>query len=293
VTCGEDIRSPGAGNVDVEAASIDGEPAARVRCVAMAYVTAALTAVAVIAVAWLAGTRRLLARTTAPLARATIVDPEKHTTMDERGAVRSVQAADIRLPAEALERLWTPMHLERLARTYWRYLTRWTLGIIRVKYEEDERAVVLLTRPFVLLRFRAPEYEMDSDCGRVRWRITSGLLVSRAAQGGDGYLQIEVCRCEPVDEQTARVHIEVEVANFYPALASAVARWLYAVTQSRIHVVVTHGFLRSLARLDLAESVVGRYEPRDRDAPPEPPASEPASPEPPASEPASPEHTAA
>jgi len=249
----------------------------------MAYVAAVLAAVAVLAIAWFAGVRRLLARATT-VARATIVDPEKHTTMDERGAVRSVQAAEIRLPAEALERLWTPMHLERLARTYWRYLTRWTLGLIRVKYDEHERAVVLLTRPFVLLRFGAPEYEMDSRRGRVRWRIVSGLLVSRGAHGGDGYLQIEVRRCEPVDQHTAQVHIEVEVANFYPALASAVARWFYTATQSRIHVVVTHGFLRSLARLDLAESVVGRYGPRPHDAAPGPR---------PAGEEASPEHTAA
>src|ERR687889_2577853 len=224
----------------------------------MADVAAVLAAVALLAVACFAAIRRLRARA-APGTHATIVDPEKHTTMDDRGAVRSVQAADVRLPAEALERLWTPMHLERLARTYWRYLTRWTLGLIRVKYDDDERAVVFLTRPFVLLRFRAPEYEMDSHCGRVRWRIASGLLVSRGARNGDGHLQIEVCRCESVDDRTARVHIEVEVANFYPALASGVARWFYAVTQSRIHVVVTHGFLRSLARLDLAESVVGRF----------------------------------
>jgi hypothetical protein len=240
----------------------------------MPDLAAVLAAVAVLAVAVSAGLRRVLARP-APGTHATIVDPENSTTMDERGAVRSVQAADIRLPAEALERLWTPMHLERLARTYWRYLTRWTLGLIRVKYESDERAVVFLTRPFVLLRFRAPEYEMDSSCGRVRWRIASGLLVSRGAKDGDGYLQIEVCRCEPVDERTARVRIEVEVANFYPALASGVARWFYAVTQSRIHVLVTHGFLRSLAHLDLAESVVGRYEQRPRDELPEPPAEQP------------------
>jgi hypothetical protein len=237
----------------------------------MPDVAAVLAAVAVLAVASSAGIRRLRGRP-APGTHATIVDPENSTTMDERGAVRSVQAADIRLPAEALERLWTPMYLERLARTYWLYLTRWTLGLIRVKYDRDERAVVFLARPFVLLRFRAPEYEMDSRCGRVRWRIASGLLVSRGARDGDGYLQIEVCRCEPVDERTARVRIEVEVANFYPALASGVARWFYAVTQSRIHVIVTHGFLRSLARLDLAESVVGRYEPRSRDELPEPPA---------------------
>jgi hypothetical protein len=241
----------------------------------MADATAVLAAVAVLAVAVLAGIRRVLARP-APGTYATIVDPEKHTTMDEHGAVRSIQAADVRLPAEALERLWTPMYLERLARTYWRYLTRWTLGLIRVRYDEDERAVVFLTRPFVLLRFRAPEYELGTDCGRVRWGIASGLLVSRGARNGDGYLQIEVCRCAPVDDRTARVHIEVEVANFYPALASGVARWFYAVTQSRIHVVVTHGFLRSLARLDLAESVVGRYEPPAPGGQPEqPPAEQP------------------
>ena len=240
----------------------------------MPDVAAVLAAVAVLAVASAAALLRLLARP-APGTHATIVDPEKHTTMDERGAVRSVQAADITLPAEALERLWTPMHLERLARTYWQYLTRWTLGLIRVKYDEDERAIVLLTRPFVLLRFRAPEYEIDASCGRVRWRIASGLLVSRAARDGDGYLQIEVRRCEPIDERTARVHTEVEVANFYPALASGVARWFYAVTQSRIHVLVTHGFLRSLARLDLAESVVGRYEPRSPEERSEPPSEQP------------------
>ncbi|HWC26380.1 MAG TPA: hypothetical protein VG474_07340, partial [Solirubrobacteraceae bacterium] len=204
-----------------------------------------------------------------------LVDPEEHTTMDARGAVRSVQAADLTLPAAALEELWSPMYLERLARTYWRFLTRCTLGLVRVKYDEDERAVVLLARPFVLLRFRAPEYAMDATRGIVRWRIASGMLVSRAGHN-DGHLQIEIERCAQIDGQTARAHVEVEVANFYPALASAIARWFYSATQSRIHVVITHGFLRSLAKLDLAESVVGRYAaPLDVTAVPDPPAREP------------------
>jgi hypothetical protein len=193
------------------------------------------------------------------LAQAVIVDPEEHTTMDARGAVRSVQAADLTLAPLALDAIWTPMHLERLARTYWRFLSRCTLGLIRVVYDDDGRMVVFVARPLVLLRFKAPEYEMDAERGMVRWRIERGVLVSRAGRGGDGHLQIEVRRCDPVDAVTARVHVEVEVANFYPALASGIARWFYAATQSRIHVVVTHGFLRSLARLDLAESVVGRY----------------------------------
>ena len=207
------------------------------------------------------------------VAQAVLTEPSDDTTMDANGAVRSVQAAELTLPATALAELWSPMHLERLARTYWRFLSRCTLGLVRVKYEADERAVVFLTRPFVLLRFRAPQYAMDADRGVVRWRIASGVLVSRAARGGDGYLQIEVERCAPVDAVTARARVEVEVANFYPALASGVARWLYSATQSRIHVIVTHGFLRSLARLDLAESVVGRYGPPDDvDAVPDPPA---------------------
>ena len=229
---------------------------------AMADVAVALVAVAALAFAGFA-VRRRLPSSRAPGTRVRIVDAANLTTMDDNGAVRSVQAADITLPRQTLERLWTPMHLERLARTYWRYLSRWMLGLVRVKYDDDERAIVFLTRPFVLLRFRAPEYEMDSRHGRVRWRIASGLLVSRSAHDGDGYLQIEVTRCGPVDERTERVHIEVEVANFYPALASSIARWFYKITQSRIHVWVTHGYLRSLARLELAESVVG---PLRRDA---------------------------
>ncbi|MDX6719590.1 MAG: hypothetical protein QOJ63_1844 [Solirubrobacteraceae bacterium] len=238
----------------------------------MAGVAARIAAfAAALGVAWLAAARRLLNRSKR-IARAVIVDPDEHTTMDERGAVRSIQAADLTLPADALEEIWTPMYLERLARTYWRFLSRCTLGLIRVLYDDDGRSVVLLARPFVLLRFKTPEYEMDADRGIVRWRIERGVLVGRSGHDGDGHLQIEVRRCEPVDGDMARVHVEVEVANFYPSLASSVARWFYAATQSRIHVIVTHGFLRSLARLDLAESVVGRYAtPEQSDAVPDPP----------------------
>jgi hypothetical protein len=158
-----------------------------------------------------------------------------------------------------VEELWTPVNLERLARTYWRFLTRVTLGLIRVHYTERERFVVLLFRPFVLLSFQAPEYELDADRGVVRWRIEKGILVSGRGRSGDGYLEIEVSR-RPADEPGSDViRCAVEVANFYPALASGIANWFYLNTQSRIHVLVTHGFLRSLARLDLADSQVGHF----------------------------------
>jgi hypothetical protein len=170
------------------------------------------------------------------------------------GAVRSVQTADLLLGETALKEIWSPTHLERLARTYWRFLTRATLGLIRVRYTEAERSVVLLARPLKLLTFHAPEYEMDSSRGLVRWRIARGLLVARRGRDGGGYLQIEVRRRPGQDPAHAHLHVEVEVANFYPSIASGLSRRLYNATQSRIHVIVTHGFLRSLARGDLADA---------------------------------------
>ena len=164
--------------------------------------------------------------------------------MDELGAVRSIQAADLSMPEQELIELWSPMYLERLARTYWKYLSRVSLGLIRVRYSEDERAVVLLAKPFVLLRFHAPDYELDGDRGLVRWRIRDGVLV---AQRDHGFLEIEVHRAPADQPGYANAHVEVEIAAFYPVIALRFARWLYVNTQSRIHVLVTHGFLRSLA----------------------------------------------
>jgi len=196
-------------------------------------------------------------------AQAVICDPPSATSQQDSrtGAVRSVQAADIFLPARELEQLWSPMYLERLARTYWRFLSRVTLGLIRVCYTERERYVVLLLRPLRLLTFHAPEYEMDPLRGLVRWRIARGLLVARRGRGR-GYLQIEVRRHPAEPGERTKLHVEVEVANFYPATAFGLSRRIYDATQSRIHVTVTHSFLRSLAQLDLAESRVGRLVPK-------------------------------
>jgi hypothetical protein len=175
------------------------------------------------------------------------------------GAVRSVQSAEVILPADTVDALWSPLYLERLARTYWRFLTRATLGLVRVYYTEGERYVCLLLRPLKLLTFHAPEYELDERHGVVRWRIARGLLVARRGHDGDGYLQIDVERRRAQRPGCVNVAVEVEVANFYPAIASRLSRFVYTQTQSRIHVILTHGFLRSLARLDLEESVVGRF----------------------------------
>ena len=181
------------------------------------------------------------------------------TRIDRKGRVSSIQSAEVRMPAAALDAIWTPLHMERLARTYWRFLTRSTLGLIRVEYTDTARYVVFLRRPFVLLAFHEPEYELTADRGIVRWRIDRGVLVAPTGAGADGFLEIDVRRMPSATPGEVGLHVEVEVANFYPRLALSVTQWFYAVTQSRIHVLVTYGFLRSLARLDLAESQVGAY----------------------------------
>jgi hypothetical protein len=196
------------------------------------------------------------------------------------GSVSSKQTAEVTVPRVELDRIWTPEYLERLARTYWRFLTRVSLGVLRVLYTEDSRQIVVLTRPFVLLRFHKPEYEAEADGGTVTWRIEKGALVAPAGRGR-GYLRISVRRPSAdggADEVT--VAVSSEVSSFYPVIAgwgwfSRFGRAIYRVTQYRIHVIVTRAFLRSLARLDLAPSVVGSIK-----APDEPPAAAARSPGP-------------
>jgi hypothetical protein len=196
-------------------------------------------------------------------ARAVIVSPRESTVVARDGTVRSVQTAELTVTAADLDRLWNPTNLENLARTYWRFLSRVTLGLIRVVYGEDERSVVLLARPLTLLRFGAPEYVLDGDHGKVTWRIRDGLLVARAGRGC-GFLALDVRRFDPPTEAHGepKLRIEVEVSNFYPAIAAGFSMPVYEATQSSIHVLVTHAFLRSLATLDLAESRVGRLAPQ-------------------------------
>ena len=186
------------------------------------------------------------------------VSPRTSTVIAADGAVRSVQSADITLARTDLDRMWTADNLENLARTYWRFLSRVTLGLIRVVYGRDDRSVVFLGRPLTLLRFKAPEYSIDAGHGNVRWLIQGGLLVARAGRGC-GFLSLDVRRApDDLSRPDATLHIQVEVANFYPAIAAGFSTPVYEATQSAIHVLVTHAFLRSLGHLHLARSKVGK-----------------------------------
>jgi hypothetical protein len=200
-----------------------------------------------------------------------VEEPESHTASD--GSVTSKQVADVTLPRSELDRIWSAEYLERLARTYWIFLTRISLGLLRVVYTPESREVVLLRRPFRLLTFKAPRYEAETGRGTVTWPIARGLLVAPNGRGR-GFLRMTVERPDAPAGEEVTVRVSSEVANFYPAIAAGwlphwIARiggWLYRETQLRIHVIVTNAFLRSLARLELAPSVVGALRARAEDA---------------------------
>lgn len=198
---------------------------------------------------------------TRDLARVKLIE-EPESDFSPGGPVTSKQEAEITLSRREFERLWRPEYLERLARTYWRWLSRISLGLLRVVYAPDSRRIVFLTPPFTLLRFHAPEYETKQDCGSVTWRIDRGLLVAPPGRG-KGFLRIMVTRQPEASEDEVIARVSSEVANFYPAIGgwgwfSRIGGRIYRATQLRIHVIVTRAFLRSLARLDLVPSKVGQ-----------------------------------
>jgi hypothetical protein len=156
----------------------------------------------------------------------------------------------LELPAGS-PRLWTRAFLEWTAIEYWRVITRWTLGLIRVRYDGEDQCVVLVARPLTLLRFHEPEFELTDDRGVVSWRIKRGILV---AQNGreSGFLALSIARIGSGASGRPRVRMELQVRNFYPWLRgtgwfAAIGVWIYAQTQQRIHRAVSRRFLRRVA----------------------------------------------
>lgn len=177
--------------------------------------------------------------------------PDRLGKVPRTGAVGSVQAAELDV-REPVERLMNRAFLEPAAAEYWRVITRFTLGLVRVTSDGDDQCIVLIWRPLVLLRFHAPEYESEEGRADVTWRVKRGILVS--PHGRDrGFLRLSLERLGSSSANgRRRVRARMEVRNFYPWLrgAGAFARvgvWIYAQTQQRIHRAVTRRFLLKLA----------------------------------------------
>jgi hypothetical protein len=216
--------------------------------------------------------RRIFRRRRDARARVQIIETP-HGSKAEDGSVTTKQVAAVTMPRAELDSIWNAEHLERLARTYWSFLRKVSLGILRVKYTPDSREIVVLTRPFTLLRFHAPDYETGTNKGAVTWRIAKGLLVAPMGRS-KGFLRLAVERIPPAAGDSGRLAnlvVSSEVANFYPTIGgwgwfAKIGSWIYEQTQLRIHVILTNAFLRSLARLDLAPSVVGALRARAEEA---------------------------
>jgi hypothetical protein len=206
--------------------------------------------------------RKLLPSNRPLPARVKLVHVPEQGYRDD-GSVTTRQEAEVTLPREALERMWTVENLENLARTYWAFLIRISHGLLKIRYRSDSREIVAFGF-IVLLRFHKPDYEANSCRGCVTWRIHEGLLV---APGGrdKGHLRICVERPEDLNgDDGVTVKVICEVGAFVPMLTfpglralSGFGRWLYRQTQLRIHVIITQAFLRSLGNLELEQSQVG------------------------------------
>jgi uncharacterized protein YbjT (DUF2867 family) len=183
--------------------------------------------------------------------------PDRLERVPRTGAVGSTQAGEMRLPdGVPASRVIGREFLADAAPEYWRFVTRVTLGAIRIVEDRDELVLVLLGRPLALLRFRRPEYELEELSGSVTWPISRGVLVARNGRD-QGFLRLSVTdirRASSAD--STRVRLQMEVRNFYPWIRGAgrfarIGAWLYGETQQRMHRVITRSFLRSLAAAPL------------------------------------------
>ena len=193
-----------------------------------------------------------------PVANALISAIRRTTRRWTAGAVRSDpgrqrgHAAD-----EALAELWPPTNLERLARTYWCTSSRVSLGLIRVHYSRRRaRTSSSSPAPSSCCASSPPEYELTRDRGD-RALAHPRRPARRRARGDDGYLEIDVRRLPSERAGYGALHVEVEVANFYPALAGrSVVLRQHAVAHPRDR----HPRIpQAPGPLELEESAVGRF----------------------------------
>jgi hypothetical protein len=173
-------------------------------------------------------------------------------TVGREAGVRSVQKAELELPAEALERVWNRAGLECLGQRYWYPIDRGTRGLLHVMHRDGRPTVTLAGLPPALMRLHAPAYSVAGNVAEVRWRIGGGLLV--ASTGRDtGLLRIEARRTAG-SREAARVAVQITVAveDFHPRLRgrgglTRMGTWLYRGTQLRWHVWQAREFLHALA----------------------------------------------
>ena len=173
-----------------------------------------------------------------PSSGAVLVSSSEETLLQPGCAVRSLQHAELTVPAGALERYWSAGGLACLARTYWSPIRRRFRRVLRLIGGENGPRLVLAFAPLTLIRFGPPRLALGVDVAEVCWPIRGGILVL-----GDpaGTLRIEARKgrtAEPTERALLRLTVAVE--DFSPRLRGRgrflpVGTRLYRSTQLRIH----------------------------------------------------------
>jgi hypothetical protein len=181
------------------------------------------------------------------------------------GPVGSIHEAELVVPSAAVASILSAAFLDRVARAYWRFLRRISLGLLRVRPGPERESIVQLVSGVAVLGFRPARYSADSERAEVEWAIDDGLLVAREGRGL-GSLRIRLERRHPdhVERGRARLLMRMEVAGYHPRLRgprwfAPLGAWIYAHTQAQVHRLVLRSFMRSLGGFELS--------PRTADAP--------------------------
>jgi hypothetical protein len=162
----------------------------------------------------------------------------------------STEEAEVTFPAGTPGEHGGTESLERLGRAYWLYLRRISWGLLRVVCADGAPSVVLGSRRVVLLSFRAPHCDTGPDFGRITWPIERGILVAPWGRGR-GHLRFDLRRAERGIDGRESVRVSAVVADYHPLFHGSgrfarLGGFIYALTQLRVHVLITRGFLRSL-----------------------------------------------
>jgi hypothetical protein len=137
-----------------------------------------------------------------------------------------------------------------MGHSYWRFVARRSLGLIRAMEEPDGRVSLLVRATRLnLLCFDPPRYERDASGASATWRIAGGALVMRRGRG-HGFLRLTLGRpTGPPESKTIRAAMEVR--GFYPLLRGSgrlaiAGAALYNLTQRVVHRAMARAYLRSL-----------------------------------------------
>lgn len=153
-------------------------------------------------------------------------------------SVYSVQWID--LPAAVAPRVTASLLLEQ----YYRVIWKCTLGLVRPTVTAEGVQFRLAGTGLALLAFEPARLEADQGAEAVHLCICGGFLV-QAGECNRGMFSLAAAPCDQ------GVRVTVQLSDYCPLLLgsptpSRMRRFLYGVTQSYIHKVVTVGYLSAL-----------------------------------------------